>query len=384
MITGYHAKYFAYELTKRCASDSLEKFSSTLSNAQVDLNPHQIEAALFAFRSPLSRGALLADEVGLGKTIEAGIVLSQKWAERKRKVLVIVPSGLRKQWNQELLEKFFLPSVILETKSFNEIMKIGTNNPFVQDQIVICSYHFARNKIDCIKQIEWDLVVIDEAHRLRNVYKKSNKIAKAIKEAVYERPKMLLTATPLQNSLLELYGLISFVDEYTFGDAKSFKSQFVRLNNEVDYKELKSRLKPICKRTLRRQVLEYIKYTNRIPMTQEFVYSEDEQKLYNLVLAYLQRENLYALPKGQRQLVTLVLLKLLASSTYAITATLDTLAVRLKAKIKKAGQDTKIEEELSKDFEILDEMKDEEEDEDESEEESADGREGPDGREVAG
>ena len=111
-ITDQHAKYFAYELTKRCASDSLEKLSSTLSNAQVDLNPHQIEAALFAFKSPLSKGAILADEVGLGKTIEAGLVLSQKWAERKRKILLIVPSSLRKQWSSELQEKFFLPSII--------------------------------------------------------------------------------------------------------------------------------------------------------------------------------------------------------------------------------------------------------------------------------
>lgn len=84
-ITEYHAKYFAHELTKRSLSNSLEKLSSTLSNAQVDMNPHQIEAALFAFKSPLSKGAILADEVGLGKTIEAGLVLSQKWAEDKKK-----------------------------------------------------------------------------------------------------------------------------------------------------------------------------------------------------------------------------------------------------------------------------------------------------------
>src|SRR5438094_1970193 len=112
--TAYHAKYFAYELTKRCASDSMEKLAASLANAQVDLNPHQVEAALFAFRSPLSKGAILADEVGLGKTIEAGILLSQKWAERKRKILIIVPASLRNQWHQELSEKFFLPSAILE------------------------------------------------------------------------------------------------------------------------------------------------------------------------------------------------------------------------------------------------------------------------------
>jgi adenine-specific DNA-methyltransferase len=122
-LTHYHAKYFAHELTKRCSSDSMEKLASAVASAQVDLNPHQVDAALFAFNSPLSRGALLADEVGLGKTIEAGLVLSQKWAERKRRLLVITPSNLRKQWHQELTEKFFLPCRILETKSYNEAIK---------------------------------------------------------------------------------------------------------------------------------------------------------------------------------------------------------------------------------------------------------------------
>src|SRR3989338_10388024 len=194
-LTPYHAKYFAFELTKRSSSDSLQKLASSLLDAQVDLNPHQIEAALFAFRSPLSKGAILADEVGLGKTIEAGLLISQKWAEKKRKVLLIVPSSLRKQWNAELQEKFFIPSAILETKSFNQIVKEGNLNPFEQkDAIVITSYHYARAKTPYIKKIQWDLVVIDEAHRLRNVYKTGNKIAREIKNALSEVPKILLTA----------------------------------------------------------------------------------------------------------------------------------------------------------------------------------------------
>ncbi|HDY87973.1 MAG TPA: DEAD/DEAH box helicase, partial [bacterium] len=206
-LTDYHAKYFTYELTKRCSSNNIEKLATSLLDAQVDLNPHQVEAALFAFKSPLSSGAILADEVGLGKTIEAGIVLAQKWAERKRKILIIVPSSLRKQWNQELHDKFFIPSQILEAKSFNNYIKKGKQNPFEQKDVVICSYHFARNKAEYIQFIKWDIVIIDEAHRLRNVYKTSNKIARAIKEALPKIPKLLLTATPLQNSLMELYGL---------------------------------------------------------------------------------------------------------------------------------------------------------------------------------
>lgn len=363
-LTDYHAKCYAHQLTKRCASDSLEKLAVSLADAQVDLNPHQVDAALFAFRSPLSRGAILADEVGLGKTIEAGIILSQIWAERRRKILVIVPSSLRKQWNQELQEKFFLPSSILESKSFNQKVKQGKRNPFEHNEIVITSYQFARNKSDHVSSVAWDLVIIDEAHRLRNVYKTSNKIARALKEALKNVPKLLLTATPLQNSLLELYGLVSFIDDYIFGDIKSYKNQFARLTNEINFDSLKTRIAPICKRTLRRQVLEYIKYTNRIPITQEFIPTEDETVLYDLVSEYLRRENLQALPASQRSLMTLVLRKLLASSTFAIAGALDSIVNRLKAKLKNAETTILDEDELADDFETLNEIKDEwEEDE---------------------
>src|ERR1700688_4291882 len=314
-MTNYHAKYFAHELTRRFASDSVEKLTSVLSDAQVDLNPHQIEAALFAFRNPLSRGAILADEVGLGKTIEAGLLIAQKWAEQKRRVLVIVPANLRKQWSQELADKFFLPSAILENRTFNEAIKAGNLNPFQQDSLIICSYQFARRMEPYIRQTQWDLVVIDEAHRLRNVYKPTNKIANAIKQAVAPFRKVLLTATPLQNSLLELYGLVSIIDDFAFGDLKTYRARFTRLGNDADFTDLKKRLRPICKRPLRKQVLEYVKFTNRHALVQEFVPSPDEQRLYDLVSEYLQQPALYALPASQRSLMTLILRKLLASST---------------------------------------------------------------------
>lgn len=358
-VTQYHAKYFAYELTQRSPSDSIQKLASTLVDAQVDLNPHQVEAALFAFRSPLSKGAILADEVGLGKTIEAGLVISQKWAERKRKILIIVPSNLRKQWSQELQEKFFLPSVIMEKASFNETIKKGIFNPFDLESIIITSFHFARNKDIFIERTNWDLVIIDEAHRLRNVYKPTNKIANSLKIALQGKPKILLTATPLQNSLLELFGLVSIIDDYTFGDINSFKSQFVRLTQEENFSELKTRLQPICIRTLRRQVLEYIKFTKRVAIVQEFYPTENEQRLYDLVSDYLQSPNLYALPPSQRQLMTLILRKLLSSSTYAISGTLEALSGKLKGILQDHENNATIEESVSNDFELFNELKDE-------------------------
>ena len=209
---------------------------------------------------------------------------------------MIVPANLRKQWSQELADKFHLPSAILENRSFNEAIRAGNLNPFQRDAVVLCSYQFARTKEPYLRQTAWDLVVIDEAHRLRNVYKTSSKIATAIKQAVAPFPKVLLTATPLQNSLLELYGLVSIIDDFAFGDLKSFRSRFARLGNDADFAELKERLRPLCKRTLRKQVLQYVKFTNRHALVQEFVPTPEEQRLYDLVSDYLQQPTLYALP----------------------------------------------------------------------------------------
>jgi superfamily II DNA or RNA helicase len=376
-MTAYHAKLFANELTKRSSSDNVDKLASALSDAQVDLNPHQIEAALFAFRSPLSKGAILADEVGLGKTIEAGILLAQNWAERRRTLLVVCPANLRKQWSQELADKFFLPSVILETKTFNEVIRAGNLNPFQQPKIIICSFQFARSKEPYVRSTSWNLVVIDEAHRLRNVYKPGNKVANSIKNAVNGFQKVLLTATPLQNSLLELYGLVSIVDEFTFGDLRSFRAQFSRMSGKADFDALKQRLRPICQRTLRRQVLAYVPYTNRHAMVQEFFPSAAEQQLYELVSEYLKTDKLYALPASQRQLMTLILRKLLASSTYAISNTLLGLANKLEAAEadqQKAAAD--VPEALTEDFETLPEVQEEWVDDDE-------GSESPNGAEDA-
>ena len=354
-ITDYQAKYFAYELTKRCAPDSADRLAGAVAGAQVDLNPHQVDAALFAFSSPLSKGALLADEVGLGKTIEAGLVISQRWAERRRCILIITPSNLRKQWHQELSEKFFLPCTILESRSYNEAIKQGRFQPFVaKDTVVICSYQFARNKAADVHATPWDLVVIDEAHRLRNVYKPSNVIANTLKHALAQRHKLLLTATPLQNSLLELFGLVSFIDEHTFGDLKSFREQFANLTQDRVFHVLKERLKPLCHRTLRRQVTAYVPYTRRLAMVEEFTPSDAEDRLYELVSEYLRRDNLQALPASQRSLMTLVLRKLLASSTFAIAGALSSISRRMQAKLKKHEVQASLDDELGQDYESLD------------------------------
>ncbi len=362
-ITSYQAKYFAFSITRRLPANDGAKLTATLQDARVDLTPHQIDAALFAFKSPLSQGAILADEVGLGKTIEAGIILSQNWAEHKRHLLVVCPANLRMQWCEELQLKFHLPTFLLESKTFNYIVECGNFNPFNQEKIVICSYQFAKSKSAYLRQTPWDLVVIDEAHRLRNVYKPTNKISNIIKDSLDGRKKILMTATPLQNSILEMYGLVSIIDNHLFGDLKSFKERYSHNLDEAAYSELRSRLKPVCKRTLRRQVLEYIRYTKRIAILEEFYPTQDEQALYELVSDYLQRPVLYALPNSQRQLMTMILRKLLASSTYAIYGTFCTLIERLHQVVQK-NEENIFGESIIMDYESHDEAQDEWIDED--------------------
>ena len=361
-ITDYHAKYLGHELTRRRASDTAERLAGAVAGAQVDLNPHQVDAALFAFDSPLSKGVLLADEVGLGKTIEAGLVIAQRWAEGRRRVLIITPSNLRKQWHQELGDKFFLPCEIMETRAYNAAAKSGENRPFEpRCAIVICSYQFARNKADDVRRTPWDLVVIDEAHRLRNVYKPSNVIANTLKDALATRRKILLTATPLQNSLLELFGLVSFIDEHAFGDVKSFREQFAGASGDRALPALRERLRTVCHRTLRRQVQAYVPYTRRYALVEEFTPAAAEDQLYELVSDYLRRDNLQALPAGQRALITLVLRKLLASSTFAIAGALETMARRLQATLAPGTDQADGVEAapLAADYEALDETADE-------------------------
>ncbi|HDQ4459857.1 TPA: DEAD/DEAH box helicase, partial [Pseudomonas aeruginosa] len=363
MLTEHQRQYYAWLLTRRAAGDSVESLASTLVDSQVDLNPHQVDAALFACRNPLSRGVILADEVGLGKTIEAGLVISQRWAERRRRILIIAPANLRKQWHQELQDKFNLQGLILETKSYNALRKQGVRNPFVfACGPVICSYQFAKAKAKDVKAIAWDLVVLDEAHRLRNVYKSNNVIGKTLKDALaHVHSKVLLTATPLQNSLLELYGLVSMIDDRVFGDIDSFRAQFVNSDRAQAFGGLRQRLGSVCKRTLRRQVQQYVPYTARRAIVQEFIPSQEERELSSLVAEYLRRPNLNALPEGQRQLISLVLWKLLASSTHAIAGALDTMARRLQGSLDKSAEVIDLTQILDEDYEGFDELADESE-----------------------
>lgn len=343
--TPYQAAYFAHFLTREglTGEGRTDGLTQSLSAARVDLNPHQVDAAMFAMRSPISKGVLLADEVGLGKTIEAALVLSQRWWERRRRLLLIVPASLRKQWAQELWEKFSLPTAILDAKRLKDLAKAGRDNPLGKGEaIIILSYEYAARVAPDLRAIPWDLVVFDEAHKLRNVYRAAETSRAAVlRAALADRQKLLLTATPLQNNLMELYGLVSIIDDQFFGSPDAFRAEFGGREDRRSLSILGHRLEPICRRTLRRQVQKagLINYTNRHPKTFDFTPDRLEEDLYNLMSGYLQREDTVGVGRNGRHLVTLVLRKILGSSSFAVAATLDKMVARLERKLS-VSEDT--------------------------------------------
>ena len=299
-----------------------------LLNADIEPNPHQINAFCAAIQALKTGGIILADEVGLGKTIEAGLVLNYVIDSGAKKVLISLPATLRKQWEVELLEKFRRQAIILdrytvEHDRVNIQRRLENQNEL---SIVIASYDYSSKLIKRFPQVKWDFLIIDEAHNLRNVFH-GTKRAKNLYDLTKGIPKILLTATPLQNSLTDLHGLVSFIDPRIFGSEKVFNRRFVEGG---DYEELKQELLPVLYRTLRRDVGKYMSFSKRTCVTVDFHLSQDEKELYDATNAFLRRDTLYSIPTANRGLIILVIRKLLASSSFALVETFEVLEKRLE------------------------------------------------------
>lgn len=300
-----------------------------LLNKDIDLNPHQINAFIAAIRALKTGGLILADEVGLGKTIEAGLALRYALDLGAKKVMIALPATLRMQWESELEEKFGLKARILDRLTVEKDPR--TARAWIEEpsevRIVLASYDYASKFMKRFPEVKWDLVIIDEAHNLRNVFHK-RKRARNLYEITKGIPKILLTATPLQNSLSDLHGLVSFVDPRIFGSEKYFNSCYTEGG---DYDTLKEKLHPVLYRTLRRDVVRYMSFSKRICQTVDFQLSQEEKVLYDRVNSFLRREKLYSIPTSKNSgLILLVIRKLLASSSYALVETFEVLEKRLE------------------------------------------------------
>lgn len=312
-----------------------------LLNTNIEMNPHQINAFCAAIQALKTGGIVLADEVGLGKTIEAGLVLKYVLDGGAKHILIALPATLRKQWEIELAEKFGLKATILdrlsvekdylETKRWIESSK--------EYRIILTSYDYASKLMKRFPSVKWDFVIIDEAHNLRNVFRGAKR-AKKLYELTKGIPKVLLTATPLQNSLSDLHGLISFIDPRIFGSEVIFNKRYV---SSQDYSGLKQALSPVLYRTLRRDVGKYMDFKKRECRTVDFKLTPAEVELYMRVNQFLKRPTIYSIPTSNQGLITLVIRKLLASSSFALIETFEVLARRLE-KLKEGTKSANAQE----------------------------------------
>lgn len=299
-----------------------------LLSADIEPNPHQINAFCAAIQALKTGGIILADEVGLGKTIEAGLVLNYVLDNGAKKVLIALPATLRKQWEVELLDKFGRQAVILDRYTVEHDKASIQRRLEDKDEvsIVITSYDFSSKLIKKFPHVKWDFLIIDEAHNLRNVFH-GTKRAKNLYDVTHGIPKILLTATPLQNALTDLHGLVSFIDPRIFGSEKVFIRRFV---DGGDYDELKQELLPVLYRTLRRDVGKYMAFSKRTCITVDFHLSQEEKDLYDATNDFLRQDQLYSIPSANRGLIILVIRKLLASSSFALIETFEVLEKRLE------------------------------------------------------
>ena len=299
-----------------------------LLNTKIEINPHQINAFCAAIQALKTGGIVLADEVGLGKTIEAGLTLKYVLDSGAKRVLIALPATLRKQWEVELEEKFSLKATILDRLTVESNLSFWKSCLENRDKvrIVITSYDYSSKLMQRFPNLKWDFIIIDEAHNLRNVFH-GTKRAKRLYELSKGIPKILLTATPLQNSLSDLHGLISFIDPRIFGSEKVFNKRFIE---GQDYPELKRELIPVLYRTLRRDVGKYMDFKKRECRTIDFALSPDEVELYMRVNNFLKKDVLYSIPNANKGLIVLVIRKLLASSSYALIETFEVLKNRLQ------------------------------------------------------
>ena len=308
----------------------LEKspFHFLLANeSHIDPNPHQINAFCAAIDAMKTGGMVLADEVGLGKTIEAGLVLRYMLESGAKTVLIALPASLRKQWELELEEKFDLKPVILDRLTVEHDAddwhrKLADRQSV---RIVITSYDYSGKLMKRFPDVKWDFLIIDEAHNLRNL--NGTKRAKRLFWLSGGISKILLTATPLQNSLMDLYGLVSFIDPRIFGSEKVFRQRYMK---DEDYDGLKRELTPVLYRTLRKDVADYMHFVKRICKTVDFKLSPDEIELYERVNLFLKGDALYSIPASNRGLIILVIRKLMASSSFALVETFEVLKKRLE------------------------------------------------------
>jgi adenine-specific DNA-methyltransferase len=365
-LHAFNQRILAEDLVRVRRPDDRERYAAAQRQARIDPNPHQIDAVIFALRRLREGGCILADEVGLGKTIEAGLVIAQTRAEGAQRILLIVPKSLIGQWQGELLNLF-------------SIQARENGSSFLAPAVYLVGREFAgseRGATTLGAVPPFDLAVIDEAHEIfAGLHKRYDRdgiydetsdealMAHRVRGFLRSTPVLLLTATPMQNSLAELWGLVQYVEPTgtLLGDIATFRKVFCSEDDRTlvpgQEHELKRRLAMVQRRTLRRQAQEFLDrpFTQRRCRLYEYAMSDAERSLYDDVTEYLLEPSLYAFAGRQRRLLLIGFHRRMASSIDALAASLENVAARLRRLQSGVGSDDTVSNVLS-DLEDEDEI----------------------------
>ena len=307
-----------------------DRIVSVYASSNIKIYPFQIAASAFALCSPYRKGAVLCDEAGMGKSHEAMLVITQKWLEGCCRILLVTPNAdLLRQWT-ELIDLYYtIPYVVLaDSEDWKANVSADNSNAFFQNGIVVSTYDFVTNNEQAANEVDWELTVFEEVNALSSVYRPENKQARTLKQIAGSSFKLLLTGTPIEKNIMDLYGLIWFIDETVLPDEREFLSRYLR--KPENYPELAERVSGYCFRTLRSQAKQYAKIPERVLITYEYTPSPEERGLYSLLNDYINKPNKIAFPEMDKYDLALRLLSLQSSSTAAILQTVKGIIKRLE------------------------------------------------------
>ena len=298
----------SYELFSFLRNETLSITESLRTNQNVNILDHQILAAK-KVKNELGGSAFLADEVGLGKTIEAGIIIKEFFITGlAKKILILAPPSLLLQWQDEMLSKFNMDFV--EQKSDKRFINASSHD------LLLMSHASAvfPNYVEALKNVFWDLVVVDEAHSMKNSQTLKHKLVRDLPK----RNLLLLSATPMQNNLSELYNMIDLLRPGYLGTLQEFEEKYAndknsRSLNPMFREELQNILSKIVIRTTRKECSEYIKFTDRIPHTKVLTPTENEVELYEKITDVIR--DAYNSSKNSNFLALMTYQRLATSST---------------------------------------------------------------------
>lgn len=329
-LKRYQSPFHAFVEARRlsCYIED-EGLIATYASSDIQILPYQIAAAQFALRSRYLKGCILCDEGSLGKTYEALLIAAQRWYERKGKILIILPDNLIKQWHTKIKNEFMLPVYLWQERAEADKKPIWDFHQEEYEQFLekkknvgsglfLITYNEAINQADEIAKTIWDIVIFDEADCL---FRPENKTVNTLKKAVGNAFKVLLTPTPITRSIMDIYGLIHFIDESILPDADEFYQRYYR--KPENYKELTSWVSRFAFRTLKNQVAGYVNFTNRLPVVVSYTSSEAEKKLYGLIQKYLELPQRAAYPEMDVWRLSLLFYHTVSSSSQALADMLN-------------------------------------------------------------